>query len=226
MEDVLIRLSECVIRGKIDAACPHPQAMAGQDGAGELARKALEQGTPPARVLSEGLIAGMKVVGDRFRDGEYFLPDVLMSARAMTAAMAHLRPHFHSGGASYRGRVLVGTVEGDLHDIGKKIVAMFFEGNGWEVVDLGVDVGADQFLAAIEEHKPMAVGLSALLTTTMIGMGEITGKIKAGHPEMKVIVGGAPLSNDYAQKIGADAYFPGPQGALEFLDEIVGIGGN
>jgi len=132
--------------------------------------------------------------------------------------MKHLKPYFMSGEVKHKGKIVMGTVTGDLHDIGKKIVAMFFEGGGWEVIDLGVDVSAERFVQAIEEHKPLAVGLSALLTTTMVSMESITKEIKAKIPEVKVIIGGAPVTQDFADRIGADAYSPDPQGALDYLN--------
>ena len=218
VREVLERISFCVVRGKVDISSPHPPEMKGQDGADELAKKALESGVPPGEILARGLIAGMQKVGEKFREGEIYLPDVLMSAKALTSAMKHLRPYFQSGEVKHKGKIVMGTVAGDLHDIGKKIAAMFFEGGGWEVIDLGVDVSADKFIQAVKEHRPLAVGLSALLTTTMISMESITREIKAKIPEVKVIIGGAPVTQDFAEKIGADAYSPDPQGALDYLN--------
>ena len=182
-----------------------------------MTAKALESGLMPHEILSNSLIEGMKIVGERFRNNEIYLPDVLMSARAMTAAMVHLKPFFNSGNVKYKGRIVLGTVAGDLHDIGKKIVGMFFEGGGWEVIDCGVDVSAPQFLQSIEDHAPNAVGLSALLTTTMVNMEEIVRKIKDRYPDIKVIVGGAPVTGKFSDEIGADGYSPDPQGALDRL---------
>ena len=218
VREVLERISFCVVRGKVDISSPHPPEMKGQDGADELAKKALESGVPPGEILARGLIAGMQKVGEKFREGEIYLPDVLMSAKALTSAMKHLRPYFQSGEVKHKGKIVMGTVAGDLHDIGKKIAAMFFEGGGWEVIDLGVDVSADKFIQAVKEHRPLAVGLSALLTTTMVSMESITREIKAKTPEIKVIIGGAPVTQDFAEKIGADAYSPDPQGALDYLN--------
>ena len=218
MDSLLERLRTCVERGKVSGKSPHPPDMKGQDGADELARQALDAGVTPQDVLSNALIAGMQRVGERFRNREIFVPDVLMSAKAMSAAMAHLRPYFKSDVIKHKGIVVMGTVAGDLHDIGKKLVAMIMEGAGWEVVDLGVDVPAEKFLKAVEEHPGCAVGLSALLTTTMVNMETIIRSIKATSPGTKVIVGGAPLTQDFASKIGADAYSPDPQGAVEFLN--------
>ncbi len=218
VREVLERISFCVVRGKVDISSPHPPEMKGQDGADELAKKALESGVPPGEILARGLIAGMQKVGEKFREGEIYLPDVLMSAKALTSAMKHLRPYFQSGEVKHKGKIVMGTVAGDLHDIGKKIAAMFFEGGGWEVIDLGVDVSADKFIQAVKKHRPLAVGLSALLTTTMVSMESITREIKAKIPEVKVIIGGAPVTQDFAEKIGADAYSPDPQGALDYMN--------
>jgi len=216
-KEKLQKIAVCVERGKIDKKSPHPPDLQGQNGADELTALALEAGILPNEILSQSLIEGMKVVGDRFRNNEIYLPDVLMSARAMNAAMEHLKPFFTSGNVQYKGRIILGTVAGDLHDIGKKIVGMFFEGGGWEVIDCGVDVSAPQFLQSIEEHAPDAVGMSALLTTTMVNMQDIVKGIKDKYPEIKVIVGGAPVTEKFADKIGADFYSPDPQGALDQL---------
>jgi 5-methyltetrahydrofolate--homocysteine methyltransferase len=216
-KEQLQKIAVCVERGKIDKKSPHPPDLQGQNGADELTALALEVGILPHEILSHSLIEGMKVVGEKFRNNEIYLPDVLMSARAMNAAMEHLKPFFTSGNMQYKGRIILGTVAGDLHDIGKKIVGMFFEGGGWEVIDCGVDVSATQFLQRIEEHAPDAVGMSALLTTTMVNMQDIVKGIKDRYPDIKVIIGGAPVTENFADKIGADFYSPDPQGALDQL---------
>ena len=164
---------------------------------------------------------GMQHIGEKFRENKIFVPDVLISAKAMKAAMELLKPYFQSGKVKHKGSIVLGTVTGDLHDIGKNIVSMVIEGGGWKVIDLGVDTSADKFINAINEFQPNAVGLSALLTTTMQNMETITHKIKEVHPEVKVLVGGAPLTNEFANRIGADIYSPDPQGALEYLNSMV-----
>jgi methanogenic corrinoid protein MtbC1 len=136
--------------------------------------------------------------------------------------MKHLKPFFQSGELSRKGTLIIGTVAGDLHDIGKNIVGLIVEGGGWEVIDLGVDVPVAKFLSAMEEHPGAVIGLSTLLTTTMVYMKEAVGIIKSSHPEVKVIVGGAPITQKFAQSIGADAYSPDPQGAVDFLNSILG----
>jgi methanogenic corrinoid protein MtbC1 len=218
MNPLLERIAICVERGKVNLKSPYPPDLKGQEGADELAKKALEEGLSAKSILSEGLMVGMQKIGVKFRDNKVFVPDVLMAAKAMNAAMEHLKPFFASGEVQRKGTIIMGTVKGDLHDIGKKLVSMIFEGGGWEVIDLGVDVPAEKFLKALSEHPNAAVGMSALLTTTMINMETIVREIKKTHPKAKVMVGGAPLTQDFAAKIGADAYSPDPQGALDYLN--------
>ena len=220
MTQILDQIALCIERGKINAASPHPPDMKGQDGADELAKKALTEGMTAQDVLSGGLMVGMGRVGEKFRDRKIFVPDVLMAAKAMSAAMEHLKPYFRNDQVKRKGTVILGTVKGDLHDIGKKLVAMVVEGAGWEVVDLGIDVPPEKFIAAIEQRPGSVIGMSALLTTTMLNMEEAIKAIHAASPSTKVIVGGAPLTKDFADKIGADAYSPDPQGAVEFLNTL------
>ncbi len=221
MEELLSKLAECVEFGKINIASPYPPQMKGQEGADEITRKALDQGVHPQDILSKGLMPGMERIGIKFRENKVFVPQVLMSAKAMSTAMIHLKPHFLSGAAKQKGTFIIGTVQGDLHDIGKNLVSMMVEGNGYNVVDLGTDVASDKFIAAIKEHPGAFVGLSALLTTTMASMEKITKDIKAALPDTVVTIGGAPVNNDFCQKIGADCYSPDPQGIVEFLNSKV-----
>jgi 5-methyltetrahydrofolate--homocysteine methyltransferase len=218
MNRLLERIAEVVAKGRANVNSPYPPELAGQEGCDELTRQALEAGVPPNDILNLGLVAGMKTVGDRFRDGEIFLPEVLMAARALSAGLAHLQPLLRSGAIKTKGTIVIGTVAGDLHDIGKRIVSLFFEGGGWNVIDLGVDVPAARFAQAIEEHHPQAVGLSTLLTTTMSSMESIARELKSRFPDTKVVVGGAPITRKFAEQIGADAYSPDPQGALDYLE--------
>jgi len=217
-KDILERIAVCVEKGKVNLQSLHPPDMKDQEGADELVRLALKEDIPPAEILGKGLVAGMGQVGEKFQRNEIYLPDVLIAARAMTAGMEHLRPYFLSGDIQYRGRIVMGTVAGDLHDIGKKIVAMIFEGGGWEVIDCGVDVSAESFIEAIDRNSPHAVGLSALLTTTMVSMEQITNEIKPAHPGVLVVIGGAPVTVEFAKRIGADMYSSDPQDALELLN--------
>lgn len=170
-----------------------------------LVNQALGQGISADDILNEGLMKGMDEVAVLFRDGEFFVPEVLMSAQAMQAGNNLLKPHLMKAGVSQKGTVVIGTVEGDLHDIGKKIVAMMLEGDGFKVVDLGVNVTTEDFMAAIEREQPNLLGMSAMLTTTMTAMPTVINELAArGYGDkVKVMVGGAPLSEAYAQKIGA-----------------------
>ena len=220
MSDVLERLSVCVELGKINQAAPYPPKLKGQPGADELCREALSSGVPPGEILEKGLVTGMARIGERFSQGKAFVPEMLLAARAMSAAMVHLKPFFTSGAVKRKGVFVVGTVAGDLHDIGKNIVAMMVEGAGWEVLDLGVDVKAERFLTEIEKHPGCVVGLSALLTTTMVNMEKIVSEIHARHPLQLVFVGGAPVNQEFCKKIGASFYSPDPQGVVEHLKEL------
>lgn len=221
MNELLQQISRCVEVGKINKTSPYPPNMKDQDGADELARMALQQGVKPDEILENALIPAMAIVGDRFSRKEIYVPQMLMAAKAMNSAMAHLKPFFQSGETKRKGKFIIGTVAGDLHDIGKNLVAMMIEGGGWEVIDLGVDVGSDKFMKAINDHPDAIIGLSALLTTTMENMKKTVGSIKEKYPTSKVLVGGAPVTMDYCLKIGADYYSPDPQGAVNFLKSTV-----
>ena len=220
MENILEKLAYCVENGKINKTSPYPPNMKDQDGADELAKKALEAGIKPDEILENALIIAMAKVGDRFTKKEIYVPQMLMAAKAMNSAMAHLKPFFQSGETKRKGKFIIGTVSGDLHDIGKNLVAMMIEGGGWEVIDLGVDVGADKFLHALDENPDAIVGLSALLTTTMENMKKIVAAIKEKYSASKILVGGAPVTVEYCKKIGADFYSPDPQGAVNYLKQL------
>jgi 5-methyltetrahydrofolate--homocysteine methyltransferase len=183
----------------------------------KLTREALVQGISPAVILSDALVAGMDVVGEKFRRDELFMPEVLIAAKAMQAAMAVLRPRLIETGVETAGTIVIGTIQGDLHDIGKNLVGMFFEGAGYQVIDLGVDVAPGRFVEAVRTHKPDIVGLSALLTTTMSRMREvIESLVEAGlRGSVKVMVGGAPVTEKFARDIGADGYSPDAASAVE-----------
>jgi methylmalonyl-CoA mutase cobalamin-binding domain/chain len=168
----------------------------------------LDRGWEPYRVLTESLVEGMRIVGEDFRDGILFVPEVLLSANAMKAGMAILRPLLAETGAPRMGKMVIGTVKGDIHDIGKNLVAMMLEGAGFEVINLGVNTDVDKFLAAIAEHQPDLLGMSALLTTTMPYMKVVIEALKTRgiRDDIVVLVGGAPLNEEFAAAIGADAY--------------------
>jgi methanogenic corrinoid protein MtbC1 len=221
MSELLSKISDCIEFGKINKAAPFPPQMKGMEGADELTRQALDQGVSPQDILSLGLMPGMERVGVKFRENKVFVPQVLMSAKAMSTAMVHLKPFFLTGEVKQKGTFIIGTVEGDLHDIGKNLVSMMVEGNGWKVVDLGTDVKAEQFIKAMKEHENAFVGLSALLTTTMGNMEKITKAIREAIPAAKIAVGGAPVNKEFCERIGADAYSSNPQGLVEYLNSQV-----
>ncbi|GAF04755.1 cobalamin B12-binding domain-containing protein [Saccharicrinis fermentans] len=220
MNELFEKLADCVEFGKINKVSPYPPNMKDQDGADEIAKQLLDQGVSANDILMKGLMIGMEKVGVKFRENKVFVPQVLMSAKAMTAALEHLKPYFQSGEAERKGTFIIGTVEGDLHDIGKNLVAMMVEGNGYEVIDLGTDVKAETFIEAAENNPGSVIGLSALLTTTMSNMEKIVGVIKEKHADLKVCIGGAPVNQDFCDRIGADSYNPDPQGVVEFLNAL------
>lgn len=220
MKELLEKLSVCVEFGKIDIKSPYPPAMKDQEGAFELTKSALEEGISPEEILEEALIPAMSRVGQKFSRNEIFVPQMLMAAKAMSSSMIHLKPYYLSGQTKRRGTFIIGTVTGDLHDIGKNLVAMMIEGAGWEVIDLGVDVNVDKFIQAAEKHPGSVIGLSALLTTTMENMRKTVVALREKHPAQKILIGGAPVTAEFCTKIGADFYSPDPQGAVEYLKTL------
>lgn len=219
--ELLNKVLECVEFGKVNQAAPFPPNMKGQDGADELTRQAIDSGIEPSEILNTALIKAMEIVGQKFSDKKIFVPQMLMSAKAMNAAMDHLKPFFQSGQVQRKGKFIIGTVAGDLHDIGKNLVTMIIEGAGWEVIDLGVDVNSQKFLESIKDHSGAVVGLSALLTTTMASMKKIAEDIKNESPNTKVVIGGAPINEEFKNEIGADGYAPNPQEAVKILNALV-----
>ena len=217
----LQQLSLCIEKGRVNKDSNYPPDMKGMPGAVELTQQALNNGISAQDVLNLGFLPGMKVVGDKFKAGAIFLPEVLISAKAMSSSMELLKPYFKSGEINYKGKVIMGTVAGDLHDIGKNIVKMVLEGGGWQVVDLGINVSAEKFVDAIKTNSAKVVGLSALLTTTMQNMNEIIRKIKSETNDVVVIVGGAPVTKAFADSINADEYFSDPQGMLDYLNNKI-----
>lgn len=181
-----------------------------QDGAITGVQGALDAGLAPDEILNEGMIAAMQAVGKFFEDGEFFVPEMLISARAMQSGLTILRPKLLEADVKPAGTVVIGTVQGDLHDIGKNLVAMMMEGAGFAVVDLGTDVSPDAFVKAVKEHQPEVIGLSALLTTTMPSMeATIKALEETGlRDRVKVLIGGAPITADFADQINADGYSP------------------
>lgn len=221
MDTTLEKLFECVEFGKINLAANFPPQMKGLPGADEYTKEALDKGIMPNDIMNSALIPAMNKVGQKFTENKIFVPQMLLSAKAMNASMEHLKPFFKSGEVKRKGTFILGTVFGDLHDIGKNLVGMMVEGAGWEVIDLGIDVKTEKFIETLQQHPDAVVGLSALLTTTMVNMEPIIKAIKELSPNTKVLVGGAPLSYDYAMSIGADGYGNDPQESIKWLETQV-----
>ena len=185
-----------------------------------LTQAELDAGTDIETILNDGLIEAMDDVGKKFSEGDLFVPEMLMAAQAMKAGLEILKPHLGSDSAANKGTVIIGTVKGDLHDIGKNLVAMMMEGAGFNVIDLGVDVDADKFVAAAKENGAAVVALSALLTTTMPAMEATVNAIKEAGIATKTIIGGAPVTQAYADQIGADGYSDDAPGAVELARSL------
>jgi len=224
-DDILELIERNVIQGRMDKDDEGFDGdMEGDPGVKELVQQALEQGIEPTRIVVEGLTAGMKVVGQKFESKEYFIPDMLASAETVGTAMDILAPHLAKTGVEPKGKILMATVKGDLHDIGKNIVVIILKGAGYEVTDLGADVPSDKIVEVAKEGKPDIIGLSALLTTTMTAMKEtIDALTQAGlRDKMKVVIGGAPTSADFATEIGADGYGADAFQAVRVIEELRG----
>ena len=199
--------------------------IAGNDAeVAELTRQAIDGGVQPSEIINSGLIKGMNVVGQRFKAGEMYVPEVMIAARAMKAGMELVRPLIVESDMPTAGKVVIGTVAGDLHDIGKNLVGMMMESGGMTVVNMGVDISADKFAQAVREHKPDVVALSALLTTTMLAMKDTIELLKEEglRDSVKVIVGGAPVTADFANEIGADGWAPDAASAKDLAVELAG----
>jgi corrinoid protein of di/trimethylamine methyltransferase len=210
MDAILEKMAERLIVGKIDEVK-------------ELSQQALDQGISPREIIDKGLLAGMEVVGKRFKAGDMFIPEVLLCARCMHGAMDILKPLLSEADAAGVGIYLIGTVEGDLHDIGKNLVSMMLQGAGFEVIDMGTNITPQQFVDAVKEHKPTILGLSALLTTTMPKMEETIKALKeAGiRDQVKIMAGGAPVTQAFVEEIGADAYGANAASATEKAKELM-----
>ena len=196
-----------------------------EEKAAKLTQQLLDQGTDPQTVLKEGLVAGMDVVGARFKAYEMWLPEVIMAARAMKAATTLLKPYLEkSGGAMKLGKIVIATVEGDVHDIGKNLVSMMLESAGFEMVDLGVNAKVSAIAEAAGKEKADIVGLSALLTTTMLAMKPAIQAIRGANSRVKVMVGGSPITQEFAREVGADGFAPDALRAINLAKGLVGAG--
>jgi corrinoid protein of di/trimethylamine methyltransferase len=212
MSELLGKMAESLIAGKVDEVT-------------DLTGQALDANVSSKDILEKGLLAGMEVVGKRFKANEMFIPEVLRCAKCMHGAMEILRPLLAETGVETAGTFVIGTVKGDLHDIGKNLVGMMFEGAGFKVIDLGIDLAPATFVEAIKEHNANLFGMSALLTTTMPKMGETINAIKeAGlRDQVKIMIGGAPVTGEFAKEIGADAYASNAASAVDTGKELLGL---
>lgn len=224
-EDIIARLKENVIQGRktrddegID------EDLTGTPGVVELTQMALDANIPLDALIKDGLTAGMQVVGQKFSAKEYFIPDMLASAEAVGAAMDILKPLLEKADIATKGKFVIATVKGDIHDIGKNIVAILLKGAGYEVEDLGIDVPTEKIIDVVKNENPDYLGLSALLTTTMLTMKEVIDALKSNglRANVKVFIGGAAVSDEYAQEIGADAYCPDGFHAIKLLETMPG----
>ena len=212
MSEVLAKMAESLIAGKVDEVT-------------DLTKQALDANVSSKDILEKGLLAGMEVVGKRFKANDMFIPEVLRCAKCMHGAMEILRPLLAETGVETAGTFVIGTVKGDLHDIGKNLVGMMFEGAGFQVVDLGIDLEPAAFVDAIKKHKASLFGMSALLTTTMPKMSETINAInEAGiRDQVKIMIGGAPVTAEFAKEIGADAYASNAASAVDKGKELLGL---
>ena len=228
-ENILALLKENVIQGRVTQDDEgFDEGIAGQPGVSELIEKALAQGINPENIIKKGLTEGMDIVGQKYQVGEYFIPDMLASAEAVGAAMEILEPHLAKSGIKSKGKIIVATVKGDLHDIGKNIVLMLLRGAGYIVKDLGNDIDPQVIVAAVREEKPQFVGMSALLTSTMIHMKDTIEALTGSglRDGVKVIIGGAAVSEEFAQSIGADGYGADAFQAVRLVETLsTNIGG-
>ena len=216
-----IATSVIVGRADVNSVLGEP----GTPGVKELTERAIAEGTSVDDILQKGLLAGMAVVGERMRKDEIFIPEVLQSAQALQAGLALLKPLFAESGIRSKGKVVIGTVQGDVHGIGKALVGMVMEGAGFEVIDLGVDVPIDKFVAAVEAESPDLVAMSAMLTTTMPNMGRVIERLDEAklRSRVRIMIGGAPVTQEFADQIRADIYAPDAISAIDRAREFLGI---
>jgi 5-methyltetrahydrofolate--homocysteine methyltransferase len=189
----------------------------------ELVQQALDEGTPVKKILDEGLLSGMNIIGQKFKKNEVYVPEVLIAARAMNEGMKVIEPKLIEEGVEPVGKIVMGTVKGDLHDIGKNLVAMMFRGAGFDVIDIGIDCPAAKFVEAAKKQGAKLIGASALLTTTMPQMKDVVEKRKSAGLDAKVLIGGAPVTQAYADEIGADGYAPDAASAVDVGKQLLGL---
>jgi len=220
---ILESIKHCVVQGHIDAASKFPKGMEGQPGVRELTKQALTDNVNVEHVLAEALIPAMTIVGQRYERNEIFVPEMLFSAKAMKAGLELIKPLLLEGSDLILGKVIVGTVQGDLHDIGKNLVCMMLEGAGFQIEDLGINVPAPTFLEAAKKEPRALIGMSALLTVTMKNMKGVIDMLRANGLNNKVFIGGAPVTPGFAQEIGAEGYAKNANQAVHEAKRLLGI---
>ncbi|BFN36975.1 corrinoid protein [Fidelibacter multiformis] len=219
--ELLKQIEELVVRGHIDAESRYPKDLSGQPGVREKVADALEKGISPQEILWNGLISGMKIVGEKYEKNEIFVPEMLFSAKAMKSGLNQIRPML-VGDVSVRvGTVILGTVQGDMHDIGKNLVGMMLEGAGFEVIDLGINTPVSKFVESARKHPEAVIGMSALLTVTMKNMKTVIESLRSNGLENKVMIGGAPVTQSFADEIGAEGYSLNANQAVSLAKNLI-----
>jgi len=219
--ELLKQIEELVVRGHIDAESRYPKDLSGQPGVREKVADALEKGISPQDILTHGLISAMKIVGEKYEKNEIFVPEMLFSARAMKSGLNQIRPML-VGDVSVRvGTVILGTIQGDMHDIGKNLVGMMLEGAGFEVIDLGINTPVSKFVESPRQHPQAVIGMSALLTVTMKNMKTVIESLRSNGLENKVMIGGAPVTQSFADEIGAEGYSLNANQAVSLAKNLI-----
>ena len=216
-------IKENVIRGHTDSNAKYPPDLAGKPGVKDLVQNAIDEMIPASQILNESLIAGMEIVGSKFSAGEYFVPDMLLSAQAMKSGMQIIEPLLKSEDSKKIGTVVIGTVKGDMHDIGKNLVRMMLEGGGFEVIDLGINTPPEKFIEAAKKYPDAIIGMSALLTTTMENMRISIEALRANGLNNKVIIGGAAASQKFADEIHADGFTRDAAQSVQLVKRLIGL---
>ena len=220
---ILESIKHCVVQGHIDATSKFPKNMEGQEGVRELTKQAITDGVAVEDILMKGLIPAMTIVGQRYEKNEIFVPEMLFSAKAMKSGLELIKPFLLEGSDLILGKVIIGTVQGDLHDIGKNLVCMMLEGAGFEIVDLGINIPAPKFLEAAKNNPEALIGISALLTVTMKNMKGIIELLRANNLDNKVFIGGAPVTPAFAKEIGAEGYAKNANQAVKEAKRLLDI---
>ncbi len=220
---ILESIKHCVVQGHIDASSKFPKIMEGQAGVRELTKQAISENVPVEDILSKGLISAMSVVGQRYENNEIFVPEMLFSAKAMKSGLELIKPFLLEGSDLILGKVIVGTVQGDLHDIGKNLVCMMLEGAGFQIEDLGINVPAPKFVEAAKNEPDALIGMSALLTVTMKNMKGVIEMMRSRGLENKIFIGGAPVTPGFAEEIGAEGYAKNANQAVREAKRLLGV---